>query len=99
MIPRITWSEAGAERVEIVRPNGEVVAYVRADLTLSITDALVERAGKIVYDYPLSDGDALAVLIHCSDYVPSDIPLADQLAVVRSICCGIARAVLENAHE
>lgn len=59
-----------------------------------IHDAAIEAATSAVYDHPMPDGDALAVLIHCSECVPGDIPIGDQLSRTRETCAGIAKAAV-----
>lgn len=54
----------------------------------------MEAAAKAVYDHPMSDGDALAVLIHCSDYVDGGVPMPEQLRRTLDICAGIAQAAV-----
>ena len=73
------------------------ITALEARLAVPVGEALVEAAAREVYDFPMPDGDALAVLIHCSDYIRDDKPLPDQLADVRAICADIARAVLAVA--
>lgn len=65
-------------------------------ITLDPPDAsLITSLTSTIYNHPMPDGDHLSVLIHCSDYIPDDVPLPDQLARVREICEGIARGVVD----
>lgn len=79
---------------------GALGAAIEAwEASAPVTDeALVEAAAKAIYDHPMPDGDALAVLIHCSDYVDGGVPMPEQLKQTMDICACIARAVLAAAR-
>lgn len=64
------------------------------------TDPRLEAATQAVYDCEMPDGDALAVLIHLSDYIDDRVPVdPDQINQIKSICRTIAKAALDAADR
>jgi hypothetical protein len=55
---------------------------------------LVEHVGDAIYNHPMSDSDALGVLIHASDYVSDDDDLPEQIECTRAICREIGVSAL-----